>query len=411
MDKGTNSYDYIVVGAGFAGAVAARELAEKGNKRILIIDSRDHVGGNCYDAPDEDGILIHKYGPHIFHTDIERVYTFLSRFTDWYDYSHEVVARVGDELIPVPFNLNTLDMVFKDRAPALERLLKDKFGEGARVPILKLRQADDPGLKEIADYVYNNIFLKYTLKQWGKKPEEIDEGVSGRVPVVVSRDNRYFRDKYQGMPAEGYTALFEKMLDHENITVKLSTEADSVIRLSDMGDGSVEQASGSAPDGQKDQRVIYARPDQTDEWERYFGRVIFTGAIDELFDCCYGRLPYRSLRFDFSHYDEEHFQSHGVVNYTVSEDFTRITEFKYLTGQTDTDGTTIVREYPFSYTGADGEIPYYAINNTENDEMYDKYKRLADKYGLILIGRLAEYRYYNIDAIVDRALDVVSKIL
>ena len=383
-----SNYDSIIVGAGFAGAVVARELAEHGGEQVLVLDSRDHVGGNCYDVADEHGILIHQYGPHIFHTNIERVYTYLSRFTEWFDYQHEVVARVGDKEIPVPFNLNTLEQVFGEEAPELEKLLIDKFGEGARVPILTLREAEDERLKKIADYVYENIFLKYTMKQWGKTPEEIDPAVSGRVPVVLSRDNRYFGDTYQGMPKHGYTELFEKLLDHPGIRLKLGTDARDLLEFS----------PGS-------QTPVHWKG------EAFTGKVVFTGAIDELFECRFGRLPYRSLRFDFEHVDEEMFQSHGVVNYTVSEDFTRITEFKYLTDEWDKNGTTIVREYPFAYSGAAGEIPYYAINNPENDALYEKYRVLAEDCGLTLIGRLAEYKYYNIDAIVDRALTVAEDLM
>ena len=383
-----SNYDSIIVGAGFAGAVVARELAEHGGEQVLVLDSRDHIGGNCYDVADEHGILIHQYGPHIFHTNIERVYTYLSRFTEWFDYRHEVVARVGDDEIPVPFNLNTLEQVFGDEAPELEALLLERFGEGARVPILTLREAEDERLKKIADYVYENIFLKYTMKQWGKTPEEIDPSVSGRVPVVLSRDNRYFGDTYQGMPKRWYTELFENLLDHPGIRLKLGTNASDLL----------EFTPGSTT-------PIHWRG------EVFTGKVIFTGAIDELFDCRYGRLPYRSLRFDFEHLAQEKFQSHGVVNYTVSEDFTRITEFKYLTNEWDKDGTTIVREYPFAYTGAEGEIPYYAINNAENDALYEKYRALAEDCGLTLLGRLAEYTYYNIDAIVDRALTVAEELM
>ena len=382
-----SEYDSIVIGAGFAGAVAARELAERGGEQVLVLDSRPHVGGNCYDVPDEYGILIHQYGPHIFHTNSERAYRYLSRFTEWFDYRHEVVAKVGEDEIPVPFNLNTLDQVFGGEAKELAGLLIERFGEGARVPILQLRESEDPRLKRIADYVYENIFLKYTMKQWGRTPEEIDPAVSGRVPVVLSRDNRYFQDTWQGMPKDGYTALFEKLLEHPGIHVRLNTDAGDVLKLSPDYD-----------------RIFY-------EGEVFEGNVIFTGAIDEFFDCRYGRLPYRSLRFDFEHLPQDRFQSHGVVNYTVSEEFTRITEFKYLTDQKDADGTTIVREYPFAYTGGGGEIPYYAINNPENDALYEKYRELADRAGLIVLGRLAEYKYYNIDAIVDRALDVADELL
>ena len=405
MTTDINSFDSIVVGAGFAGAVAARELAERAGEKVLVLESRDHIGGNCYDEPDKYGILVHVYGPHIFHTNSERAYKYLSRFTEWIDYSHEVVAKVGDEEIPVPFNLNTLRQVFPEDADELEALLIETFGEGARVPILKLREAEDERLRKIADYVYRNIFLKYTMKQWGKKPEEIDPSVSGRVPVVISHDNRYFQDKWQGMPKEGFTRLFERLLDHEGITVKTGVDAGSFIKIE--GDRIMVHDDAPSDEGSTSKRMT----SETRDYREFTGKVIYTGLLDELFDCRYGRLPYRSLRFEVECRDEDRFQSHGVVNYTVSEDFTRISEFKYLTGQLDLHGTTIMREYPFAYSGAEGEVPYYAINNPENDALYARYKELADQVGLIPLGRLAEYKYYNIDAIVDHALEVMDGLI
>lgn len=380
-------YDCIVIGCGFAGAVAARELAEKRGKKVLVIDSRDHVGGNCYDRKDEYGILIHQYGPHIFHTNSKRVFEYLSRFTDWYKYNHEVVGQIYDREIPIPFNLNSLEMVYGKKAPALEKKLIGYFGKGARVPILELMNHPDDDLKQIAIYVYENIFLKYTMKQWGKSPKEIDPAVSGRVPVLVNRDNRYFQDTYQGIPLHGYTAVFEKMLDFDGIDVRLNCSGRDVLQLD--------------PEGSEKVRF---------EGKPYYGQVIFTGALDEFFDCRFGRLPYRSLDFQFEHYDKPFYQSHGVVNYTVSEDYTRITEFKYLSGQMDTEDTTIVKEYPRAYSGKAGEIPYYAINNSDNDALFQKYEQLVKLIpDFYLLGRLAEYKYYNIDAIVERALDLAER--
>ena len=380
-------YDCIVVGCGFAGAVAARELAEKKGKKVLILDARDHVGGNCYDLPDEYGIRIHQYGPHIFHTNSKRVYEYLSRFTEWFPFGHEVVGNVYGKELPIPFNLNTLAMVFGERAPKMEEKLIQKFGEGARVPILELMNQEDAELKEIAEYVYENVFLKYTMKQWGQTPEEISPEVTGRVPVLISHDNRYFQDRYQGVPLHGFTPMFERMLDHENIDVVLGVEASERLAITE---------DGILLDG-----------------EPFDGTVIYTGALDELFGCRFGRLPYRSLRFDFEHLDQPDFQGgHSVVNYTVSEDFTRITEFQYLTGQQGCDGTTIVREYPFAYTGAQGEIPYYAILNAENEALYDKYRALtAHLDHFYLLGRLAEYKYYNMDAMARKALDLAERIM
>lgn len=381
-------YNSIVIGSGFAGAVVARELAKKKGHKVLVLDARNHIGGNCYDKLDEHGILIHQYGPHIFHTNIERVYRYLSRFTEWYEYQHEVVGNIYGKELPIPFNLNTLEMVYGNRAPHLEKLLIDNFGAGARVPILELMNHEDKELQEIAQYVYENIFLKYTMKQWGKSPKEIDPAVSGRVPVLLSRDNRYFQDAYQGLPLHGFTKIFEKMLSYEGIDVRLNCEAKSVLTI----------------EPEAEHPVLF-------EGEPFDGNIIFTGALDELFDCRFGRLPYRSLRFDFEHYDKERYQSHGVINYTVSEDFTRITEFKYLSGQLDKPDTTIVKEYPMPYSGSESEIPYYAINNEENDSLFEKYRLLVEKIpNFYLLGRLAEYKYYNIDAIVDRALSVAEEI-
>ena len=377
-------FDSVIIGAGVAGCVAARNLAESGRK-VLVLEQRDHIGGNCYDEKDEHGILIHKYGPHIFHTKEQKAYVYLSRFTDWYAFGHEVVANVYGKLIPVPFNLNTLHMVYEqEKADALEKKLIDAFGLESRVPILKLREHEDPEIREIADYVYENIFLHYTMKQWGQTPEQIDPAVTGRVPVLISHDNRYFQEPWQGMPLHGYTLMFEKMLDHENITVEIGVDARSRVTFSE---GSVSL------DGQA-----------------FTGDVIYTGPLDELFDCRFGRLPYRSLRFDFEYYDKPDYQGHSVVNYTVSEDFTRITEFKYLTGQ-QAEGTTIVKEYPFAYTGAAGEIPYYSIANEANQKLYEQYRGLVEHIPNVwLLGRLAEYKYYNIDAMVLRALELTDKI-
>jgi UDP-galactopyranose mutase len=378
-------YDSIIIGSGAAGSTVARKLAESG-KKTLVLEKRPHIGGNCYDRLDAHGIVVHEYGPHIFHTNEEEVFRFLSEFTEWHLFGHEVVADVYGTQLVVPFNLNTLHKVYgKEKADRLEKLLVEEYGAGSRVTIMELKKNENPEIKAIADYVYENIFLHYTMKQWGQTPEEIDPEVTGRVPVLLSYDNRYFQDKYQGMPKGGYTAMFEKMLSHPDITVRTSTDCKSCISFT--GD-----------------QVLF-------EGEGFTGDVVYTGALDELFDCEYGRLPYRSLDFQFEHLTQDSFQGRSVVNYTVSEDFTRITEFKYLTGQQDARGTTIVREYPFAYTGAEGEIPYYAILNDDNRALYQRYKdKLAPFKNVYLLGRLAEYKYYNIDAIVKEALRLAGTI-
>ncbi|MEG0365481.1 MAG: UDP-galactopyranose mutase [Coprobacillus sp.] len=377
--------DVLVVGSGFAGSVVARKLAEQG-KKVKIIEKRNHIGGNCYDENNEHGVLIHKYGPHIFHTNNKEVYEFLSEYTEWYDYQHEVVARVGDKVIPVPFNLNTLMIVFgEEKGTQLKQELIDTYGENARVPILELQKSTSVGIREVADYVYENIFLKYTMKQWGQKPEEVDQSVTARVPVLISYDNRYFQDTYQGLPLEGYTKLFQRMLDHPLIEVELRKDAKKVIKF----------------DFEKNQVFV--------DGKEFDGEIIFTGAIDDFFNHKLGKLPYRSLYFDFEHYALEDYQGHSVVNYTVSENFTRITEFKHLTGQ-KVKGTTIVKEYPQAYED-DYQVPYYAILNPENISMYQQYVDLMKAFPKFhLLGRLAQYKYYNIDGIVEEALKLVKQL-
>lgn len=377
--------DALVIGAGFAGATVARKLAEAG-KQVLVVERRDHIGGNAYDCLDDEGVLIHKYGPHIFHTGHKEVYDFLSRFTAWRDYSHRVVANVYGQLMPVPFNLTSLDIAYEQRSAALAEKLLAAYGPERKVTILELRQSDDPELAELADYVYENIFKTYTMKQWGQTPEEIDPATTARVPVRLSTDDRYFQDAYQGMPLEGYTPMFEKMLDHPNITVETGTDA--LDRL-ELADGFIRL------DG-----------------EVFRGPVIYTGQADELFGFQFGPLPYRTLEFGCETLPRDYFQSHGTVNYTVDGDFTRITEFKHLTGQVKPGVTTIMREYSKAYTGKDGEIPYYAIISPENNALYAKYKAEADQYpNLHLLGRLAEYKYYNMDAIAARALTLTDGML
>ncbi len=383
-------FDVLIVGAGCAGAAAARVLAEKG-RQVLVLERRSHVAGNAYDCLNGDGVLIHQYGPHIFHTNLRPVYDWLSRFTRWRDYQHRVVASIPDGhggrmQYPVPFNLTSLETAFGlEEGRRLGEKLLSAYGPERKVTILELRRNPDPEIASLADYVYEHVFVHYTMKQWGQTPEEIDPATTARVPVFLSRDDRYFQDACQGMPLEGYTPMFRAILDHPNITVRLGVDA--LDRLDVSGDA----------------LLVDGVP--------FSGPVIYTGQVDELFGFRYGRLPYRTLDFDFETLPMDSFQTHGTVNYTVDGDFTRITEFKHLTGQTLPGVTTIMREYSRSYTGAEGEIPYYAIINPENNALYARYRALAERFpNLYLLGRLAEYRYYNMDAILARALDTAEAI-
>lgn len=386
------TFDALVVGAGYAGAVCARRLAEQGGKRVLVLERRSHIGGNAYDCLDDHGVLIHQYGPHIFHTNDKLVYDWLSRFTQWRDYQHRVIANIPDNAggrmtYPVPFNLTSLETAF---GPVEGKRLGDKlvaeYGAEKKVTILALRQNEDPEISALADYVYEHVFVHYTMKQWGQTPEEIDPNTTARVPVFLSRDDRYFQDAYQGMPEEGYTPMFERILDHPNITVELGCDALKRLDVS----GEEIKVDGEA----------------------FHGPVVYTGQADELFGFRFGPLPYRTLDFRFETLQQDDFQGYGTVNYTVDQDYTRITEFKHLTGQEVPGKTTIVKEYSRAYTGAPGEIPYYAIINPDNNAKYSQYKALADKFpNLHLLGRLAEYKYYNMDAIAGRALDLAGQLL
>ncbi|MCI8808020.1 MAG: UDP-galactopyranose mutase [Oscillospiraceae bacterium] len=396
------NFHTLIVGAGYAGAVAARRLAEDGDKKVLVLERRPHVAGNAYDCLDQAGILIHQYGPHIFHTNDKRVFDYLSRFTQWRRYQHRVIANLprdnpevvpahkttdGRFFFPVPFNLDSLKNAFGTKeGERLGQKLLDAYPAQSQVTILELRQNSDPEIAAIADYVYEHVFVHYTMKQWGQTPEEIDPATTARVPVRLSADDRYFQDAYQGMPLNGYTPMFEKMLDHPNITVE--TGVDALSRL-ELADGAIRL------DG-----------------EVFGGPVIYTGQADELFSFRFGPLPYRTLDFGYETLPQDYFQAHGTVNYTVDKPYTRITEFKHLTGQVKPGATTIMRECSRAYTGAEGEIPYYAIINADNNALYAKYADLAAQYpDLHLLGRLAEYKYYNMDAIAARALALTDELL
>lgn len=378
-------FQYVIVGAGFAGAVLAERIASQLNKKVLLIDKRSHIGGNAFDHYNNDGILIHKYGPHIFHTRSKEVWDYLSQFTEWNLYYHHVLGVIDGLKVPIPFNLNTLHDVFpKTMATKLESALIDHFGCNVKVPILKLRETESEDLKWLAQYIYEKVFLNYTTKQWGMKPEDLDPTVTGRVPVYISRDNRYFQDPYQGMPKYGYTEMFQKILNHPNIHVLLNTPYQDIIDI----------------DHNSKEIKLFN--------QLFHGKLIFTGPIDEFFNYELGELPYRSLDFRFETRQQDSFQEVGTVNYPNEYDFTRITEFKKLTQQVHAN-TIIVKEYPQMYDRNDymKDIPYYPIQKEENLLLNRQYKELAKQWDQVLfVGRLAEYRYYDMDAVVARALSV-----
>lgn len=378
-------FNYIIVGAGLAGAVMAERIADELDERVLVIERRNHIGGNCYDERDENGIIIHKYGPHIFHTDHREVFEYLSGFTEWREYQHRVLGFIDGSKVPLPFNLNSLRMLLPPSlAERLEEKLVREYGFGERLHIMDLMRCGDPEIEFLAEYVYMKVFLNYTVKQWGLKPEDIDLEVTGRVPIVLSRDDRYFNDRYQGVPRDGYTAMIGRMLDHPCIKMMLNTSHEEVLEL-------------------RDGRIHFMGSE-------FSGKVIFTGKIDELFGYRYGELPYRSLDFRFESLDTEWFQEAATVNYPNDYDFTRITEFKHI-HPADSRRTTLLREYPCRHINGENEA-CYPVFTDETRAKYERYLELAREFEeLILIGRLAEYRYYDMDDIVLRALRVFEEMI
>jgi UDP-galactopyranose mutase len=357
-------YDYLIVGAGFAGSVLAERLASQHGARVLVVDRRPHVGGNAYDEPNEAGILYHKYGPHIFHTNSDQVVDYLSQFTQWRPYEHRVLAHVRDKLVPIPINRTTLNKLF-DADLKTDEDAAEYLASRAE-PVDEIRTSEDVVVNAVGQELYELFFRGYTRKQWGLDPSELDKQVTSRIPTRTNEDDRYFGDTFQAMPLEGYTKMFERMLDHPLIDVRTGVD------FAEMKDRAHEIAD----------------------------HIIYTGPIDEYFDFRFGKLPYRSLKFDHQTLEQEWFQPVAVVNYP-NEDvpFTRISEYKYLTGQ-KAPHTTVTYEYP----SAEGD-PYYPIPRPENQELFKKYEALGDETeGVTFVGRLATYRYYNMDQIVGQAL-------
>ena len=364
FESSGEKYDYLIVGAGFAGSVLAERLASQHGARVLIIDRRGHVCGNAYDEKDDAGILYHKYGPHIFHTNSDAVVDYLSQFTEWRPYEHRVLACVRGKQVPIPINRTTLNELF-DADLETDEDAAEYLASRAE-PVEEIQTSEDVVINAVGEELYRLFFRGYTRKQWGLDPSELDKQVTSRIPTRTNTDDRYFSDTFQAMPRDGYTKMFERMLDHPLIEKRLGTD------FRDLKDRAHEIAD----------------------------HIIYTGPIDEYFDFRFGKLPYRSLKFDHQTLDQEWFQSVAVVNYP-SEDvpFTRISEYKHLTGQ-EHPRTSITYEYP----SEEGD-PYYPIPRPENQELFKKYEALADETGNVtFVGRLATYRYYNMDQIVGQAL-------
>ncbi len=360
-------FDYVIAGAGFAGSVLAERLASQAHKKVLIIDKRNHIGGNTYDYYDEHGILVHKYGPHIFHTNSPDVFDYLGKFTKWRPYEHRVLASVDGQLVPIPINQNTINCLYGLSLNSDE--VAEFFNAKAEKKSL-IKTSEDVVVNSVGRELYDKFFKHYTQKQWGCDPSELDASVTARVPTRTNKDNRYFTDTYQAMPSHGYTKLFENMLAHPNIKVMLNTDYKEIADII---------------------------PHKT---------LIYTGPIDSYFDYCYGTLPYRSINFVFETLDTEFIQPTGTVNYPNSQAYTRITEFKYLTGQKH-NKTSVVYEYPT----ACGD-PYYPIPRAENNIIYKKYKTLAETLSNVYFtGRLGTYKYYNMDQVVAQSLTLFKKIV
>lgn len=359
-------FDYLVVGAGFAGAVIAERLASQLGKKVAVCDQRPHLAGNTYDYNDEAGILVHKYGPHIFHTSSPRIFEYLSAFTKWRPYEHHVLAHVDGKLLPFPINLNTINQMY-GLSLGSEEL--EEFFKAKAEPIAKPRTSEEAVVSKVGRELYEKFFKNYTRKQWGLDPSELDASVAARVPARLNTDDRYFTDAFQFMPIAGYTQLFERMLDHENIRVFLGADFRDVAKAT------------------------------------RFPRIIYSGPIDAFFDHRFGPLPYRSIDFKFETHDRERFQEGAVINYPNDHAFTRITEFKYLTGQKHSK-TTVVYEFP----KADGD-PYYPVPCPENRLLYQRYEALTSSLPDVhFLGRLGTYRYYNMDQVVAQSLSLFDRI-
>jgi UDP-galactopyranose mutase len=363
---GAHGFDTLIVGAGFAGAVLAERLASQLNQRVLVVEKRPHIGGNAYDRYDDAGVLIHPYGPHIFHTNSADVFDYLSQFTAWRPYQHRVLGCVDGQLLPVPINLDTVNKLYGLNLTSFQ---VEEFFASVAEKRESIKTSEDVVVSKVGRELYNKFFRGYTRKQWGLDPSELDASVTARVPTRTNRDDRYFTDTFQAMPLHGYTRMFEKMLSHPNIKVMLNTD--------------------------------YREVADVLPWRH----MVYTGPIDTFFDFRHGKLPYRSLEFHHVTLPQEQFQSVGTVNYPNDFAYTRVSEFKHLTGQRH-DCTSVVYEYP----RADGD-PYYPVPRAENTELYRRYEAEAEKLDdVTFVGRLATYKYYNMDQVVAQSLTVFKRL-
>ena len=383
-----SNFHFVVVGSGFSGSVFAGRIANVLKERVLVIEKRSHIAGNAYDFK-QDGIFVQKYGPHIFHTNYADVWEYTSRFTKWLPYEHRVLAYIKRKFVPLPFNFSGIDAFFgKEDAEKIKQALIKEFGKGSKVSILALMQSKNETVQKLGRFVYENVFLHYTMKQWGVSPEQIDKTVISRVPVNISYDDIYFTDSYQGIPEGGFTSMFERMLADKNISVMLNTDFDALFNV-DL----------------KRKKVVFK-----ESREPFNGFVVYTGQIDRLFNYIFGTLNYRSLRFAFEMHKKLFYQKAAVVNYPNDFNFTRISEFKHfyrVAYSADFEKTIIAKEYPC--TLSEGKEPYYPFLDERNKALYNKYKALASKFpNLILTGRLANFEYLNMDQAIKRALSVFS---
>ncbi|HUQ90204.1 MAG TPA: UDP-galactopyranose mutase [Bryobacteraceae bacterium] len=359
-------FDYLIVGAGFAGSVVAAQMARHAGKKVMLIDRRPHIGGNAYDCYDDAGLLIHKYGPHIFHTNSRDVFEYLSKFTKWRDYEHRVLASVDNKLVPIPINLDTVNQLY---GLNLESDQLERYFESVAEKPASLRTSEDAVVSRVGRDLYEKMFRGYTRKQWGLDPSQLDASVTSRIPVRTNRDDRYFTDTYQAMPLHGYTRMFENMLDHKNISIVLNTDYRDVLSY--------------LP----------------------YRSLVYSGPVDEFFDYRFGKLPYRSLEFRHKTLDVPYLQPVAVINYPNEHAYTRVTEFKYLSGQSHTK-TSVVYEYP-----CDTGDPYYPVPRPENAVLYKQYEQLAaSRPEVHFVGRLATYKYYNMDQVVAQALTLCAKL-